>query len=122
MDITSTYSNTLSNVQTNFNRSDGIYYYKTISITISTDGFYGFEIIGTNSISVDGNLYYNTFDDNNLSNNLINYAYKDNLYSETVLGNSIQSQQYILFITTYFCCNQLAFSVSVTGPNYVLFS
>ena len=65
---------------------------------------------------MDGDLYYNYFDDTNLNLNILNYAYKDQLYTKTLLGNSIQSQKYTLMITTYFCCSQGTFSVLVTGP------
>jgi hypothetical protein len=103
-------------------RAGQLFYYKTVQFNITTDGFYGFEIQGQNAISMDGDLYLNYFDDTNLNQNILNYAYKDKTYTKTLLGNSIQSQQYVLMITTYFSCNQGTFSVLVTGPANIFFS
>ncbi|CAF1156528.1 unnamed protein product [Adineta steineri] len=125
IDITSTYSDTLTTNNSYINQTGisypGIYYYETIQVNISVDGFYGFEIQSQSAISIDGDLYVNYFNSTDLSSNLISYTYKDKNYSNTYFGNFLSSNKYVLMITTYFCCSQGSFSLLVTGPANVYF-
>ena len=120
-DISSNYSNTITNNSKTFLKSGNTFYYEIVQFNISTDGFYGFQIQGANSVTMDGDLYFNYFNDTDLSNNLLTYTYKDKTYTKTLLGNSIQSQRYVLMVTTYYSSSYGSFSLLITGPDHIQF-
>ena len=125
MDMTSRYSGQLTTNDSIYNRSSSgnfFYYYKAIEVFISVDGFYGFEIERRSSIRMNGDLYQNSFNNSNISINLLNYAYKNTFSRKTLFGNRFQAQKYVLRITTYSCCDTGSFSISITGPNIVYFN
>lgn len=122
VEITSTYSSSLT-ANNSYNRSvnNDYYYYRTFQINITHQGFYGFQIQSGSSVSIDGNLYFNYFNSTNLSYNLLTYTYNDKDSINTYFGNWIQPGNYILMITTYPCCSEGSFNISVTGPDNIYF-
>lgn len=125
-DISTWYSDLIRSNDSFFNRTSGIspgmYYYRTIEVSILTDGFYGLEISSLTGTSIDGDFYDDPFNSTDLSFNLIPLAYKDKNYSQTFLGQSFPSKKVILMLTTYFCCSvNASFSLRMTGPSLVSF-
>lgn len=120
IEISSFYSGNLNSTNT-LNRSVSLsqyFYYQLLSLNLSTNGFYGFQIQSLSVNSIDGDLYLDYFNESQL----LIYSYKDKNYSNTYFGLNLQANRYILMITTYFCCNSGGpFTLRITGPQKIQF-
>ena len=120
IEISSLYSSDFNSTNS-LNRSVSLsqyFYYELLSLNLSMNGFYGFEIESLSVNSIDGDLYLDYFNESQL----LTYSYKDKNYSNTYFGLNLQANRYILMITTYFCCNPGGpFTLRITGPQNIQF-
>jgi hypothetical protein len=121
--FSSVYSGSLTVNSSNFTRfpeSTGNYYYQSIKLTINTNGNYTFT--SNSTIVLYGFLYADAFDPSSPSSNLVDFGI------DTIDNSNFQfsdildpSSTYYLIVTTEDENAISSFTITVIGPNTILF-
>lgn len=121
---TSTYSSALTTNSPRYDRTGRSlynYYYESIQINASVNGYYS--IRSVSSVDTYGYLYASSFDPLNPTVNLVGLNDDGAGNAQFLISYNLQTNtRYILVFTTYSAFVTASFSVVATGPGQVYFN
>ncbi|CAF1575460.1 unnamed protein product [Rotaria sp. Silwood1] len=124
LDVDSIYSSSLNDSSKMFcreiNCSQGYFYYQSIDLNISKDGYYTIRCYS--NIDTYGYIYNKTFNYYSPSENILSFNDDYGGNSQFMFNMFLNSlTKYILVVTTYSSNVKGSYSIIVSGPEYITF-